>query len=182
MAENVLSTRVDAGSWKRPIQGSFAHGPAKSWGKIGATTTVSCTVRVETLREARERGMNLSATLQATLERLLGGGDLAKIDEELRALSQRVGILEAARERLLQRERESQDAAAQEKAKEREILRIAEEFVRRGRQDVARVHNLAWLESRVEGNPLLKGLTTEGVLDLVLASIRHRPGTSKEVP
>ena len=182
MAENVLSTRVDAGSWKRPIQGSFAHGPAKSWGKIGATTTVSCTVRVETLREARERGMNLSATLQATLERLLGGGDLARIDEELRALSERIHILEAARERLLQRERESQDAAAQEQAREREILRIAEEFALRGRQDVGRSHNVAWLESRVKGSPLLKGLTTEAVLDLVLASIRHRPETPKGAP
>ena len=183
MTDIDLSTRVETlaeRAWRRPLVGPMAHGPAKGWERIGQTTTVACTVRVATLREARSRGVNLSGALQATLDRILGSSDLAKIDEELQSLVDRQHILEAARERLLERRKAEQDEAARERAREQEIQRLAEEFsratVRTGHVEVRRPSlgraaiNVRWLEERVAKHPLLRSMKAEQVLDLLLAT------------
>lgn len=187
MTEADLSTRVETQAeraWRRPLVGPMAHGPEKGWERIGQTTTVACTVRVETLRAARSRGVNLSGALQGTLDRILGGSDLARIDEELRSLIERQHILEAARERLLERRKAEEDAASRERAREEAIQGLAEEFsratVRTGNVDVHRPSlgraaiNVRWLEERVSRHPLLKSLKAAEVLDLLLAAASPR--------
>jgi hypothetical protein len=100
----------------------------------------------------------------------------------MQSARERVAQLETYEARLLEEARIEADVRNQEIARERAILALASEFgaaevsqgpiqVRRPSLGMANA-NLAWIEPRVEKNPLLQSMKPRQVLELVLAASR----------
>ncbi|HEV2449657.1 MAG TPA: hypothetical protein VGU43_04510 [Thermoplasmata archaeon] len=170
-----VPTRVDTG-----LRASIAHGPEKDWDRVGMNVTLSVTVPAAMVRWARAHGIVLSRVLRDSVERLQGGASLARTREELQTARERVLQLETYEARLLEEAKAADDAKAQEKAREKAIRELTAEFaaaeVSQGSFTVHRPSlgnspsNLAWIEPRVEKNPVLRPMKARAVLDLVLTA------------
>ncbi len=166
-------TRVEHG-----LKAAVAHGPDKEWERVGLSVTVSVTLPASQVRWARSHGYVLSRVLRDSLERLQGGASLARTREELQSARERVAQLETYEDRLLEEARVEADVRNQEIAREKAILALAREFgaaevsqgpiqVRRPSLEMGNA-NLAWIEPRVEKDPLLRSMKPRQILELVL--------------
>ncbi|MGI0071102.1 MAG: hypothetical protein ACRECT_03415 [Thermoplasmata archaeon] len=160
------------------MKAQIAHGPEKEWERVGLSVTVSVTLPASQVRWARSHGYVLSRVLRDSLDRLQGGASLVRTREELHQARERVAQLETDEARLLEEAKVEENARIEEWARENAILSLAKEFaaaeIAQGRVTLHRVSlgvasaNLAWIEPRVEKNPLLRSMKPRQVLDLVL--------------
>ncbi len=180
--EDPSPTRVEAG-----LKAQIAHGPEKEWERVGLSVTVSVTLPASQVRCARSHGYVLSRVLRDSLDRLQGGASLVRTREELQQARERVAQLETYETRLLEEAKAEENARIEELARENAIRSLAKEFaaaeISQGRITIHRASlgvanaNLAWIEPRVEKNPLLRSMKPRQALELVL-EVCQKDGTA----
>lgn len=155
----------------RGLKGNVAHGPEKQWDKVGRSVPVQITAPIDVVQWLRSNGYVLSRVFQEAASRLMGGTELVQLERQLEFHREQVTILEAARATL--GARKDTEAAVEQAQKARlEALRaLADSFYSQERDDPRRfgkVHNLNWLQARIDGTSALKGSKPNEVLRLVL--------------
>ncbi len=180
--EDPSPTRVEAG-----LKAQIAHGPEKEWERVGLSVTVSVTLPASQVRCARSHGYVLSRVLRDSLDRLQGGASLVRTREELQQARERVAQLETYETRLSEEAKAEENARIEELARENANRSLAKEFaaaeISQGRITIHRASlgvanaNLAWIEPRVEKNPLLRSMKPRQALELVL-EVCQKDGTA----
>ena len=180
--EDPSPTRVEAG-----LKAQIAHGPEKEWERVGLSVTVSVTLPASQVRCARSHGYVLSRVLRDSLDRLQGGASLVRTREELQQARERAAQLETYETRLSEEAKAEENARIEELARENAIRSLAKEFaaaeISQGRITIHRASlgvanaNLAWIEPRVEKNPLLRSMKPRQALELVL-EVCQKDGTA----
>jgi hypothetical protein len=171
MPETGVSTGV--GPTPRGLKGQVAHGPDKDWGKVGKTVPVQLTAPVETVQWLRSNGYVLSRVFQEAASRLMGGGELDRLEKQIEFHKEQVTILEVARSTLTQRREEQENVESSERARLEAIQRLADLFYEQGRDDPSKFHrvsNVNWLAGRARSSKILRGSRPEDLLELILAS------------
>ncbi len=180
--EDPSPTRVEAG-----LKAQIAHGPEKEWERVGLSVTVSVTLPASQVRCARSHGYVLSRVLRDSLDRLQGGASLVRTREELQQARERAAQLETYETRLSEEAKAEENARIEELARENANRSLAKEFaaaeISQGRITIHRASlgvanaNLAWIEPRVEKNPLLRSMKPRQALELVL-EVCQKDGTA----
>lgn len=174
MPESAVPTPVESpvGSPFRGLKGHVAHGPDKDWGRVGKTVPVQLTAPVETIQWLRSNGYILSRVFQEAASRLMGGGELDRLETQIEYHREQVRVLEAARSTLSERTEERASARARERERLDAIQLIADAFFALGRDDPSRfhrVHNLGWIQGRIASSAILRGSRPDDTLELVLS-------------
>lgn len=170
MAEAESPTPV--GPLVRGLKGHVAHGPEKDWEKVGKTVPVQITAPVEVVQWLRSNGYVLSRVFQEAASRLMGGGELDRLEKQIEYHREQVTILEAAKATLGAKKEANEAAESAECERLDAIQRLADIFFEQGREDPSRFHrvaNLNWIQGRLSRSQVLRGSRADDILELVLS-------------
>ena len=154
----------------RGLRAQVAHGPAKQWSLVGRMVPVQITVPVNVVRWLRDNGYVFSRVFREAAEKLMGSGELDRLDKQVDYHREQIRILEAARATLTERASQEESARASEQARLDAVRKLAEAYQAASRGDRARfprLANLRWLRARLENVPVLRGERAEDVLALI---------------
>lgn len=141
------------------LKGQVAHGPAKDWDKVGKTVAVQITAPVETVKWLRSNGYVLSRVFQESAARLMGSGELDRLDRQIEFHREQVTILEAAKVVLGDKKTEADAAESSTKQRLSEIQRLIDAYRLGGRTDREQfsfASSLRWIEARIAKSPTLR--------------------------
>lgn len=152
---------------------------------MGLNVVVSVTIPAAQVRWARAGGYVLSRILRESIEKLQGGSDLSRIEQELAAHMEQVRILEAARDHTRARIAAEADSRERERGREQVIHRLARDFwswrgqvldpetrirLMNGTRDMLpQSANVALVEGWIRKHRELRGMKSGEVLDLILS-------------
>lgn len=180
MSETEAPTPV--GPPVRGLRAQVAHGPEKDWSRVGQTVPVQVTLPAEMLQWLRANDYVPSRVLREAVGRLMGSGELDRLERQIEYHREQVTILEAARATIGAKRAQAESAEAAEKAKQAEIQRLSAAFWA-GRDDnidrFSRASNLRWIEGRIARIPELRNESPQHLLDLFM-SVRRREGAMAE--
>ncbi|HEV2166103.1 MAG TPA: hypothetical protein VGS23_03875 [Thermoplasmata archaeon] len=170
MSEAALPTPV--GSPVRGLRGGVAHGPEKDWSKVGKTVPIQLTAPIEMIQWLRTNGYVPSWVFQEAARRLMGSGELDRLERQIEYHREQVTILEAARATLGNRMAKKESAEEGERSRLEAVASLAETFYAQGRGEpskFSRIQNLRWVQGRLDSSKALRGSRADDTLALILS-------------